>query len=73
MRWSKPAISIFLSKMVYFLSGYSYVMEADSSPEWASVAVFDTVRKIVARAANRVFVGPILCESHLVQVFGTSN
>ena len=48
-------------------------MEADTSPEWATLVVFETVIKVVARAANRVFVGPILCESHLVQVFGTSD
>ena len=38
-------------------------VEGDGEAEWREVGVWDSMIKLVARSANKVFVGPELCES----------
>ncbi len=49
-----------------FFSGYLQFTEGDNfRTEWTDVFLFENIKTIVARAANRIFVGPILCESNI--------
>ena len=58
------AINTFLPMMVCISLNFLISGGRQLSTEWFSVRAFEVMTKIVARASNRIFVGPILCESN---------
>ena len=68
--FSKLAINIFPPKMVCIFCDFVVPGSWQLSPEWSSVKVLGVMTRIIARASNRIFVGPILCTIYPSVVIG---
>ena len=58
---------------ISFFSAFLLYGSKQFPAEWTGVVAFENMTTIVARVANRIFVGPVLCESQCLAAYWHSK